>query len=74
MVRSFAIGLLLLTGFGFPALAEDDPVRSVRIIVPFGASGPAGSGLPRPRLRGDSHAAPDATGVARGAVPLFFRR
>jgi tripartite-type tricarboxylate transporter receptor subunit TctC len=41
MVRLLAVGLSLLAGFAVPTSAQEYPTRSVRIIVPFGAGGPA---------------------------------
>ncbi|HEX2552244.1 MAG TPA: tripartite tricarboxylate transporter substrate binding protein [Microvirga sp.] len=41
MVRLALIGLSLLAGLAGPAAAQDYPTRNVRIVVPFGAGGPA---------------------------------
>ena len=41
MFRLVTLGLCLLAGLAAPAAAQDYPTRTVRIIVPFGAGGPA---------------------------------
>jgi tripartite-type tricarboxylate transporter receptor subunit TctC len=43
MARAFRLGLVLaaLAGCALPAVAQDYPTRNVKIIVPFGAGGPA---------------------------------
>ena len=41
MMRRALLGLCLLAGLADPAAAQDYPTRAVKIIVPFGAGGPA---------------------------------
>jgi tripartite-type tricarboxylate transporter receptor subunit TctC len=41
MMRRALLGLCLLAGLAAPAAAQDYPTRAVKIIVPFGAGGPA---------------------------------
>jgi tripartite-type tricarboxylate transporter receptor subunit TctC len=41
MLRRALLGLCLLAGLAAPATAQDYPTRAVKIIVPFGAGGPA---------------------------------
>ena len=41
MMRRALLGLCLLAGLAAPAAAQEYPTRAVKIIVPFGAGGPA---------------------------------
>jgi len=41
MLRLLTLGFWLVAGVAMPAVAQDYPTRTVKIIVPFGAGGPA---------------------------------
>src|SRR5215208_5879798 len=41
MLRLLTLGFWLVAGVAMPAVAQDYPARTVKIIVPFGAGGPA---------------------------------